>query len=190
MACTNEYIQSFPKASRNLKRSLRSSSADGQSKDDSRVAEKVSYQFPSIQHHKASTDRIPKQWNVGLGVSGEFGKDLADSFYECLHQHCPVVQWEPFYQELLVAGFDAPRMRTPETEVLCLVVQAFGARVVSLPWSILVTSIFIYLLGNSPIIPLFLVMMQLPGIVFLGAGISLTLERNGGPFVWLCSIEP
>lgn len=64
-------------------------------------------------------------------ISGAFGKHLVDSYFECLHYACPAVRWETFYQEALVAGFNASQMGTPEGEVLCLVVQAFGARVVS-----------------------------------------------------------
>ena len=64
-------------------------------------------------------------------ISGAFGKHLVDSYYECLHYACPAVRWETFYQEAFVAGFNASQMGSPEGEVLCLVIQAFGSRVVS-----------------------------------------------------------
>jgi hypothetical protein len=68
---------------------------------------------------------------VSNEISGAFGRHLIDTYYSILHHQCPAVRWETFYQEALVAGFNASNFGSPEGEVLCLVIQAFGSRVVS-----------------------------------------------------------
>jgi hypothetical protein len=84
--------------------------------------------LPSAEQNRRSQKRHASV--VDSDVSGAFGKHLVDAYYECLHAQCPAIPWKPFYQELVASGFSATQMETPETQVLCLTVQALGARIV------------------------------------------------------------
>jgi hypothetical protein len=136
--CTSDYIQSAPKLNSTSKRVATSHLSHGSPGGGLPVRQhELNRQGSSVSSSGRSLGPSYSKYGsfdevlLSTDISGAFGKHLVDSYYECLHFACPAVRWETFYQEALIAGFNASQMGSPEGEVLCLVIQAFGSRVVS-----------------------------------------------------------
>lgn len=93
--------------------------------------------------------------SASVDLDRGLSRHLVQEYFNCLHMACvlfsfweckvfvclcstkgcilfdrhPAINWNPFWDEVQSAGFDAMAMDTETGEVLCLTCQAFGARV-------------------------------------------------------------